>query len=99
MDDWKERLFSVESIICVVQEDDVDTFVSGTVQMKLIKTKKASQFPKSFMIYGCMPFIGQRDMAVITLTINAHVYIEIPVDFLIPSIESWFGDDKVIFLG
>lgn len=72
--------------------------LSDAVQMKPIKTKKASQFPKSFMIWGCMPFIGQGDM-VITSTINVQVYIEIPVDFLIPSIESWFGDDKVIFLG
>ena len=36
-------------------------------------------------------------MAVITLKINVLVYIEIRDNFLIPSIENWFGDDEVIF--
>ena len=36
-------------------------------------------------------------MAIITSTINAHVYIEIQDNLLIPSIENWFGDDEIIF--
>ena len=36
-------------------------------------------------------------MAIITSTINAHVYIEILDNFLISSLENWFGDDEVIF--
>ena len=32
------------------------------------------------------------EIAVITSTINAHVNIEILDNFLIPSIENWFGD-------
>ena len=34
-------------------------------------------------------------MVVITSTINAHVYIEILDNFLIPSIENWFGDEFI----
>ena len=36
-------------------------------------------------------------MAIITLTINALVYIEILDDFLISLIENWFGGDEIIF--
>ena len=36
-------------------------------------------------------------MLVIASTINAHVYNEILDNFLIPSIENWFGDNEVIF--
>ena len=36
-------------------------------------------------------------MVLITSTINAHVYIEIQDNFLIPFIENWFGDEEVIF--
>ena len=36
-------------------------------------------------------------MVVITLTINAHVYVENLDNFIIPSIENWFGDHIVIF--
>ena len=35
-------------------------------------------------------------MEIISSTINAHVYIEIPDNFLIALIENWFGDDEVI---
>ena len=37
-------------------------------------------------------------MAIITSTIRAYVYIEILDNFLIPSIENWFGDNEIIFL-
>ncbi len=36
-------------------------------------------------------------MAIITSTINTHVYIEIPDNFLISTNENWLGDEKVIF--
>ena len=36
-------------------------------------------------------------MVVITSAINAHLYIEILNNFLIPSIENWFSHDEVIF--
>ena len=36
-------------------------------------------------------------MAIITSTINAHVYIEILNNFLILSIENWFCDNEAIF--
>lgn len=37
------------------------------------------------------------EMTIIASTINAHKYIEILDNFLVPSIENWSGDDEVIF--
>ena len=34
-------------------------------------------------------------MAIITSTINEHVYIEILDNFHIPSIENWFDDNEI----
>uniref|UniRef100_A0A3B3S4R3 Tc1-like transposase DDE domain-containing protein n=1 Tax=Paramormyrops kingsleyae TaxID=1676925 RepID=A0A3B3S4R3_9TELE len=51
----------------------------------------------SLMIWGCMSGKGPGQMAVITSTVNAQVYIEILDNFLILSIESRLGDDEVIF--
>ena len=45
------------------------------------------------MILGCI----SREMAIITPTINAHVYIEILDNCLTPLRENWFGDYEVIF--
>ena len=50
------------------------------------------------MIWSCMSLKEPMEIALITSTINAHVYIEILDNFLIPLIENWFGDCKVIFL-
>ena len=36
-------------------------------------------------------------MVIIISTINVLVYIEIRDNFLISSIENWFGDDEIIF--
>ena len=49
------------------------------------------------MIRSCMLFKGLVKIAIITSTINAHVYIEVLNNFLIPSIENWFSGDEVIF--
>ena len=59
--------------------------------------KKTNKFPKSFMISSCMSFKGPGKLAIITTIINVHVHIEILYNFLIPSIENWFGEEKVIF--
>ena len=37
-----------------------------------------------------------REMAIITSTISAHIYIEFLDNFLIPSVENRFGNDEVI---
>ena len=47
---------------------------------------------------GLHLFQAAREIAATTLTINAHMYIEISDNFLILLIEIWFGDDDVIFL-
>ena len=44
-----------------------------------------------------MSLKGHGKIAVITSTINAHVYMEIQDNFLFPSIENWFDDVEVIF--
>ena len=44
-----------------------------------------------------MSFKGPSEMAIIISTINTHMYINILDNFLIESIENWFGDDEVIF--
>jgi DDE superfamily endonuclease len=49
------------------------------------------------MIWGCMSGKSTGEMAVITSSINAQVYIDILDTFLIPSIERMFGDDDIIF--
>ena len=54
--------------------------------------RKQVNFPKSFMIWSCMLLKGLMEIALITSTINAHVYIEILDNFLIPLTENWFGD-------
>ena len=40
---------------------------------------------------------GVGEMAVITFSMNAQVYIEIVDTLLIPSIERHIGDDNIIF--
>lgn len=49
------------------------------------------------MTWACMPGKGPGEMAVITSSINAQVYIEILDTFVIPLIESRFHYDGVIF--
>ena len=44
-----------------------------------------------------MSFEGPGEMAIINSIINIHVYIEILDNFLIPTIENWFGNNEVIF--
>ena len=39
----------------------------------------------------------QKEISIITSTINTHVYMEILDNFLIPSTENLFGNDEVIF--
>ena len=36
--------------------------------------KKASKFSLSFILWGCVSFKDLDEMAIITSTINAHVY-------------------------
>uniref|UniRef100_A0A672T8Q8 Tc1-like transposase DDE domain-containing protein n=1 Tax=Sinocyclocheilus grahami TaxID=75366 RepID=A0A672T8Q8_SINGR len=60
--------------------------------------KKTTKFPNSFMVWGCsMSGKGPGEMAILTSTVNAQMYIEILDTFLIPSIEKTFGDNDVIF--
>ena len=40
---------------------------------------------------------GLGEMEIITSTINVHVHIEIQFNFIITSIENWFGDEEAIF--
>uniref|UniRef100_A0A673J1W8 Uncharacterized protein n=1 Tax=Sinocyclocheilus rhinocerous TaxID=307959 RepID=A0A673J1W8_9TELE len=49
--------------------------------------KKTTKFTNSFMIWGCMSGKLPGEMAILTSTVNAQVYIEILDTFLIPSIE------------
>ena len=49
------------------------------------------------MILNWMLFKGYGEMAIIITAINAHVYIEIVDNFLIPAIENRFGDNEIIF--
>ena len=44
-----------------------------------------------------MLFKGSGDMAIITSRINTYVYIEVLDNFLVLSIENWFGDGEVTF--
>ena len=48
------------------------------------------------MPWYCMSFKWQGEVIIIS-TINAHDDIKILDNFLISSIENWFGDDEVIF--
>ena len=59
--------------------------------------KKTSKYFSSFLISVCISFKGTGEMVIITLTFNAHVYSDIQNNFLIPSIENWFGDDEANF--
>ena len=94
-----EMIFSDELRICIVQGNEVEYFVWGhsnkTYEDDCLK--KTSRFPKSFMISDCMSFKGPIEMVIIISTINVLVYIEILDNFLISSIENWFGDDEIIF--
>uniref|UniRef100_A0A4W6EFN8 Tc1-like transposase DDE domain-containing protein n=1 Tax=Lates calcarifer TaxID=8187 RepID=A0A4W6EFN8_LATCA len=66
-------------------------------EMGFTYRKKTCKFPQSLMIWGCMSGKGTGEMAVITSSINAQVYVDILDTFLIPSIERAFGDDEIIF--
>uniref|UniRef100_A0A3Q2ZWT6 Transposase Tc1-like domain-containing protein n=1 Tax=Kryptolebias marmoratus TaxID=37003 RepID=A0A3Q2ZWT6_KRYMA len=99
VDDWMKVIFSDESQICIGQGDDVGTFVwchSNEIYADIC-LKKMCKFPQSLMIWGCMSGKGTGEMAVITSSINAQVYIDILDTFLIPFIKRMFGDDEIIF--
>uniref|UniRef100_A0AAR2K6C9 Transposase Tc1-like domain-containing protein n=1 Tax=Pygocentrus nattereri TaxID=42514 RepID=A0AAR2K6C9_PYGNA len=99
VDDWMKVIFSDESRICIGQGDDAETFVwcrsSEIYEEDCLK--KATKFPQSLMIWGCMSGKGTGEMTVVNSSINAQVYIDILDSFLIPSIEQMFGDDEIIF--
>ena len=54
----------------------------------MIFGRKQINFPKSFMLWSCMSFKRPGEIAIITPTINSHVYIEILDNFPIPSVEN-----------
>lgn len=88
-------IFSDESRICIGEGDDAGTF-AWCCSKEIYDDnwlKKTCKFPQS-MIWGCMSAKGIREMAVITSSINAQVYIRILDTFLIPWIEEMFGDDE-----
>uniref|UniRef100_A0A3Q3AU23 Tc1-like transposase DDE domain-containing protein n=1 Tax=Kryptolebias marmoratus TaxID=37003 RepID=A0A3Q3AU23_KRYMA len=99
VDDWMKVIFSNESRICIGQGDDAGTFVWCCSSEIFADDclKKTCRFPQSLMIWGCMSGKGTGEMAVITSSINAQVYIDILDTFLIPSVERMFGDDEIIF--
>ena len=73
--------------------------LSGAIQMKHIKMiaqRKRVTFPKSFVMWDCVSFKGQGEMAINTSTINVHVYFQILDDFLIQLIENWFGEGVIL---
>uniref|UniRef100_A0A8C5I7Z6 Tc1-like transposase DDE domain-containing protein n=1 Tax=Gouania willdenowi TaxID=441366 RepID=A0A8C5I7Z6_GOUWI len=83
---WAETIvdvfiFSNESQICIGQDC----------------LKKTCTFPQSLTIWGCMSGKGTGEMAVITSSINAQVYVDMLDTFLIPSIERMFGDDDIVY--
>ncbi len=99
VDDWMKVIFSDESRICIGQGDDAGTFVwcrSNEIYEDDC-LKKTCKFPQSLMIWSCMSGKGTGEMAVITSSINAQVYVDILDTFLIPSVERMFGDDDIIF--
>ena len=49
------------------------------------------------MIWDWMTLKESAEISIIATTINTHGYIEMLDSILIPSIESWLGDDEVIF--
>ena len=69
--------------------------LSGAVLIKHVKQpKKTTKFDESFMICNWMLLKGSGEMAIVISTTNSRIYIEILENFLIPSIENWFGEDK-----
>uniref|UniRef100_A0A671KXB7 Uncharacterized protein n=1 Tax=Sinocyclocheilus anshuiensis TaxID=1608454 RepID=A0A671KXB7_9TELE len=61
--------------------------------------KKTTKFTNSIMIWGCMSGKLPGEMAILTSTVNAQVYIEILDTFLIPSIEKNCGNSIIFARG
>ena len=86
-------------MICIDQGDDEGVFVWCRLNetYKHVRRRKTGKFYESFRIWGCMLFKRSGKMEIIPSITSTHVYTEILDNFLIPLIENWFGDDKVIF--
>ena len=50
----------------------------------------------NYMIWGCLSFKIRVKMAISASTVNSHVYIAIPDNIPISSIENWFGNNEDI---
>lgn len=85
LNDWMKVIFSVESKFCNYQGGDAETCLLP-FKIKQIKWlhEENKSIPESFTTKCCMTFKVSEEMAVISSTINAQVYIEILDKFLIP---------------
>ena len=84
VDNWRKMIFNDGTRIWIDQGNNAETFVwcHSNVTYEVIHDTS---------------FKRPGKMAINILTIDAYVYIEILNNFLILSIENWFGDDEVIF--
>lgn len=49
------------------------------------------------MVWGCMTSQGPGQLCILKLTVNAETFIEILDHFLIPTMEMFDDDEKIIF--
>ena len=52
------------------------------------------KFPKSFTIWSYISYQGAGQLAIVLRYVNADVYQKISENFLLPSLDEWFGDSS-----
>lgn len=87
--DWKAVIFTDETK-CNLKSSDGIQYVRQRTGEELKKecVLTRNKFPVSFMLWGCILYFGQGELAFCTGSINGDSYIKIISDHLVSSIES-----------
>ena len=81
VENWMKVIFTDKSRICIGQGDDAETSVWCC--LNVTKMTEENTFSKSFMIWDCMSFQGQEEMAILS---QESIHIKI-LDNLISSLK------------
>ncbi len=95
---WSKVLFSDESKLCILFGNQGPRVwrKSGEAQNPCC-LKSSVRFPQSVMIWAAMSSAGVGPLCFLKSTVNAAIYQEILVHFMLPSADKLYGDADFIF--
>ncbi len=87
---WSKVLFSDESTFCI-------SFGNQGPRVWRKSGEASVKFPQSVMIWAAMSSAGVGPLCFLKSTVNAAIYQEILVHFMLPSADKLYGDADFIF--